>query len=168
MTAFPDPELVEPVPINEATTSPHELKQIQLDLAELRKHLGNERETADEVFKNITYFRDWLPRTQWAYRDRAQTYLLFNTLPTNLKKQLVKDWTRQCAAKDATKGSLKTMQNWILSWRHVRPRAETALSALYTGELKQGPKEQLRTWYEKIQEVGEDATSICGPANSAA
>ena len=149
---------MEPVPNNEAATSRHELKQIQLDLAELRKLLGNEWETADEVFKNITYFKDWLPRTQWAYRDRTQTYLLFNTQPTNLKKQLVKvDWTRHCAAKDAAKGSLKTMQNWILSWRHVRPRAETALCALYTRELKQGPKEQLRTWYEKIQKVGEDA-----------
>ena len=148
LEAFQDPELVEPVPVNEATTSPHELKQIQLDLAELRKHLGNEWETADEVFKNITYFKEWLPRTQWAYRDRAR----------DVPPQLIKvDWTRNCAAKDAAKGSLKTMQNWILSWRHVRPRAETALCALYTQELKQGPKEQLRTWYEKIQEVGEDA-----------
>ena len=158
LEAFPDPELVEPVPINEAATSPHELKQIQLDLAQLRKHLGNEWETADEVYKNINYFKDWLPRTQWAYKDRAQTYLLFNTLPTNLKKQLVKvDWTRHCAANDVAKGSLKTMQNWILSWRHMRPRDETALYTLYTGELKQGPKEQLRTWYENMQEVGEDA-----------
>ena len=158
LEAFQDPELVEPVPINEAATSPHELKQIQADLTELWKNLGNHWETADEVFKNITFFNEWLPRTQWAYRDRAQTYLLFNTLPTNLKKELVKvDWTRNCAAKNAVKGSLQTMQNWILSWRHVRPKSETALRALYTQELKQGPKEQLRTWYEKIQEVGEDA-----------
>ena len=55
------------------------------------------------------------------------------------------------------KGSLQTMQNWILTWRHVCPKSKTALLALYTQELKQGPKEQLRTWYEKIQEVGEDA-----------
>ena len=40
LEAFPDHELVEPVPINEAATTPHELKQIQADLTEQRKHLG--------------------------------------------------------------------------------------------------------------------------------
>ena len=71
LEAFPDPELVEPVPINEAATSPHELKQIQVVLTELRKHLGNEWETADEVFKNITYFNEWLPRTQWTNKTQV-------------------------------------------------------------------------------------------------
>ena len=55
------------------------------------------------------------------------------------------------------KGSLQTQEDWILTWRHMRHKTETALSALYGGELKQGPKEQLSTWYEKIQEVGEDS-----------
>ena len=147
MEAFQDPDLVDPVPISDAATTPHELKQIQVDLTDLRKNLGNHWETADEVFKNITFFNEWLPRTQWAYRDRAQTYLLFNTLPTNLKKELVKvDWTRNCAARNMAKGSLQTFQNWILTWRHVCPKSKTALLALYTQELKQGPKEQLRTW----------------------
>ena len=146
------------MPIDKAANTPNTLKQIQLDLGELRKHVNNEWETADEVFNNIAHFREWLPRTQWAFKDKAQIYFLYNTLLANLKKQLLKvDWTKQCAANHATKGSLQTMQDWILSWRHVRPRTETALSTLYTGELKQGPKEQLRTWYEKMQEVGEDA-----------
>ena len=55
------------------------------------------------------------------------------------------------------KGSHQTLEDWILTWRHMRPKTETDLSALYGGELKQGPKEQLITWYEKTQEVGEDA-----------
>jgi len=158
MEAFQDPDLVDPVPISDAATTPHELKQIQVDLTDLRKNLPNYWETADEVFKNINFFNDWLPRTQWADNQKAQIYLMFNTLPRNLKKQLIKaGWTRSCAAQDTTRGSLQVMQNWILSWRHVRHKAETALRALYTQELKQGSKEQLRTWYEKIQEVGEDA-----------
>jgi hypothetical protein len=158
MEAFQDPDLVDPVPIADAATTPHELKQIQVDLTDLRKSMPNFWETADEVFKNINLFNEWLPRTQWAYNKKAQIYLMFNTLPRNLKKQLIKaGWTRSCAAQDTTKGSLRAMQNWILSWRHVRPKAETALKALYTQELKQGSKEQLRTWYEKIKEVGEDA-----------
>ena len=128
-----------------------------MDLAELRKHV-KEWETADEVFTNLAHFKEWLPRTRWALKDKAQIYLLYNTLPPNLQKQLLKvEWTKHCSANHATKGSLQTMEDWILSWRHVRPRTETALSALYSGELKQGLKEQLRTWYKKIQEGGEDA-----------
>ena len=45
----------------------------------------------------------------------------------------------------------------ILQWRHMRPKMETTLAALYGGRLKQRNKEKLSTWYEKIQEVGEDA-----------
>ena len=158
MEAFQDPDLVNPVPIADAATTPHELKQLQVDLTDLRKSIPNEWETADEVFKNINLFNDWLPRTQWNYNPKAKIYLMFNTLPRNLKKQLIKvGWTKRCADQDTTRGSLQAMQNWILSWRHVRPKGETALRALYTQELRQGPKEQLRTWYEKIQEVGEDA-----------
>ena len=158
MEAFQDPDLVNPVPIADAATTPHELKQLQVDLTDLRKSIPNEWETADEVFKNINLFNEWLPRTQWNYNPRAKIYLMFNTLPRNLKKQLIKvGWTKRCADQDTTRGSLQAMQNWILSWRHVRPKGETALRALYTQELRQGPKEQLRTWYEKIQEVGEDA-----------
>ena len=158
MEAFQDPDLVNPVPIADAATTPHELKQLQVDLTDLRKSIPNEWETADEVFKNINLFNDWLPRTQWNYNPKAKIYLMFNTLPRNLKKQLIKvGWTKRCADQDTTRGSLQAMQNWILSWRHVRPKGETALRALYTKELKQGSKEQLRTWYEKIQEVGEDA-----------
>ena len=141
------------MPIDEAATTPNALKQIQVDLAELRKHV-KEWETADKVFNNLTHFKEWLPRMQWAFKDKAQIYLLYNTLPPNLQKQLLKvEWTKHCVAGHATKGSLQTMEDWILSWRHVRPRIETALSTLYSGELKQG----LRTWYEKIQGVGEDA-----------
>ena len=155
--AFPVPVKVEPVPIDEVATTPTALKQIQVDLAELRKHM-KEWETADEVFNNLAHFKEWLLRTQWAFKDKAQIYLLYNTLPLNLQKQLLKvEWTKHCSASHATKGSLQTMEDWILSWRHVRPRTETTLSALYSGELKQGLKEQLRTWYEKIHEVGEDA-----------
>ena len=155
--AFPVPVKVKPVPIDKATNTPNALKQIQVDLAELRKHV-KEWETADDVFNNLAHFKEWLPRTQWAFKDKAQIYLLYNTLPPNLHKQLLKvEWTKHCAASHATKGSLQTLEDWILSWRHVRPRTKTALSALYSGELKQGLKEQLYTWYEKIQEVGEDA-----------
>ena len=163
--AFPVPVKVEPVPIDEAANTPNALKQIQVDLAEIRKHV-KEWETADEVFNNLTHFKEWLPRTQWAFKEKAQIYLLYNMLPPNLHKQLLKvEWTKHCAASHATKGSLQALEDWILSWRHVRPRIETALSALYSRELKQGPKEKLRTWYEKIQEVGKmlsDQTSICG------
>ena len=45
LEAFREPDLVEPVPINEAAMTPHELKQIQVDLTELQKHLGNHWET---------------------------------------------------------------------------------------------------------------------------
>ena len=124
LEAFREPDLVEPVPINEAATTPHELKQIQVDLTELRKHLGNHWETAEEVFKNITFFNEWLPRTQWAYRDRAQTYLLFNTLPGNFKKQLVKvDWTRNCAAKNVAKDPRSSSAHGTRryrKWRRMR------------------------------------------------
>ena len=67
MEAFQDPDLVDPVPIAEAATTPHELKQIQVDLTDLRKSMPNFWETADEVFKNINLFNEWLPRTEWAY-----------------------------------------------------------------------------------------------------
>ena len=172
LEAFRDPELVDPVPISEAATTPHELKQIQVDLTDLRKNLGNHWETADAVFKNITFFNDWLPRTQWAYKERTQIYLMFNTLPTNLKKQLIKaGWTRSCAAQDTTRGSLQTMQNLILSWRHVRPKAETALRALYTQELKQGSKNNSALGmrrYKKWEKMHMGATSTCGPYNKGA
>ena len=51
--AFPEPELVEPVPIDEAANSPSALKQIQVDLSKLRKHVDNDWETATEVFNNV-------------------------------------------------------------------------------------------------------------------
>ena len=41
MEAFQDPDLVDPVPISDATTTPHELKQIQVDLTDLRKSIPN-------------------------------------------------------------------------------------------------------------------------------
>ena len=37
--AFPVPVKVKPVPIDKATNTPNALKQIQVDLAELRKHV---------------------------------------------------------------------------------------------------------------------------------
>ena len=98
--------------------------------------------------------------SQRAFKHKAQIYLLYNTLPPNLHKHLLKvEWTKHGAASHATKECLQTLEDWILSCRHVRPRTETALSALYSGELKQGPKEQLHTWYEKIRS---DQKSICG------
>ena len=73
--AFPAPVKVEPVPIDKAATSATGLKQIQVDLAELRKHV-TEWETADEVYTDLAHFKEWLPRTQWAFKEKAQIYLL--------------------------------------------------------------------------------------------
>ena len=68
-------------------------------------------ETTEEVYHNLIHFKEWLPRSQWAHKEKAQIYLLYNCLPTNLKKKLL----------------------------NIHPKTETALSVLYGGELKQGP-----------------------------
>ena len=149
--------MVEPVSFEDATISPTGIKQIQADQTEPRKHM-HKWETAKEVYCNLNHFKEWLPRSQWARKEKAQIYLLYNCLPTNLQKKLVMvEWIQNCAANHAVRGSLKSLEDWILTWRHVRSKTETALSALYGGELKQRSKEQLSTWYEKTQEVGEDA-----------
>ena len=49
------------------------------------------------------------------------------------------------------------LKSWILQWKFVRPKAETAKTALYAKLLKQKPKVQLLTFYKKVQGVGEDA-----------
>ena len=131
MEAFSTPVKVEPVPIEEGATTATGLKKIQVDLADLRKHV-TEWETADEVFTNLAHFKEWVPRTQWAFKEKAKIYLLYKTLPSNLHKKLLQvEWTKHCAANHAVKGSLQTLEDWILTWRHVHPRTETALSALY-------------------------------------
>ena len=107
-----------------------------------------ELKTADKVYTNLTHFKEWLPWTQWAHKEKAQIYLLYNTLPPNLQKKLLKvEWTQNCTANHVVKGSLPGGLDSDLAPRSPQDG----------GELKQGPKEQLSTWYEKTQEVIEDA-----------
>ena len=87
--------------------------------------------SANDDNRNLTYFKQWLPRSQWVHKEKAQIYLVYNCLQTNLQKKLLKvEWIQACAANHAAKGSLQALENWILTWRHMRPKTETALSAL--------------------------------------
>ena len=124
--AFPISIKVEPMSIDDVATSATGMKQIQVDLAELRKHV-TEWKTTDEVYTNLAHFKEWLPQTQWAFKEKAQIYQLYNTLPPNLHKKLLKvEWTTHCAANHVVKGSLQTLEDWILTWRHVHPKTESA------------------------------------------
>ena len=57
-------------------------------------------------------------------------------------------------ADHANRGTMRALESWILQWKFVHPKAETAKKALYAKLLKQKPKEQLFT---VVKEVGEDA-----------
>ena len=60
--AFPTPDKVEPVSIDDTATSATGMKQIQVDLAQLRKHMM-EWKTAGDVYTNLAHFKEQLPRT---------------------------------------------------------------------------------------------------------
>ena len=53
---FPAPVMMEPMPIKAAALSPAGIKQIQLDLAEIRKHMAK-WESAVELYRNLTYLK---------------------------------------------------------------------------------------------------------------
>ena len=54
--AFPAPVMQEPVSIEDAAMSPTGIKQIQLDLNDLKKHL-TEWETTQDVYHNFENFK---------------------------------------------------------------------------------------------------------------
>ena len=66
---FPAPVMMEPMPIKAATLFPAGIKQIQLDLAEIRKHMAK-WESEGEVYRNLTYLKKQVPRSQWAQKEK--------------------------------------------------------------------------------------------------
>ena len=127
------------------------------DLMKMRKS-DLQWATRKDLLKNLKAFQDTFLDSVWRCNKKAQIFLLWHCLPEDLRLKLDEvRWVQACIDSDPHYGTFRKLENWLRQWYQLESKEIMAQSAIRRALLKQGPRETLESYWDRVETLGEDA-----------